>query len=234
MYNKLYMVKTMKNIIALLLVGTMALTSFSCANTTNTSQTYNNKTQETSNINQTSTNSNEATTKTNETEKANTNEDELISKIKKVCQKEVVQVALKGKTISQAVGEEIKNMSEEAKKEVENYPELSLDASNFENDEKTYLWLSKALKIIIKDAIENERLTQEQVDEYKLYLTLMGIKLPEAQIKKGMSDADIEKLCLALADVADKITEPAILKLMGVDINDPDTLSNLRDLFNLN
>ena len=226
------MVKSMKNFIALLLVVTMALTSFSCSNTTNTSQTSNNKTQETSNISETTINANESTSKTNETTESSTNDTELVSKIKKLCNKEVVKTALNGKTISQLISEEINKLTEEEKKDAtKNYPEMSFDQSNFANDEKTYIWLSKALKVIIKDSIEKGNLTQDMVNEYKGYLTLMGVSLPNVEIKKGMADEDIEKLSLAFIDVADRVTEPAVLKLMGVDLNDPETLENLKNVF---
>lgn len=226
------MVKSMKNFIALLLVVTMALTSFSCSNTTNTSQTSNNKTQETSNISETTINANESTSKTNETTESSTNDAELVSKIKKLCNKEVVKTALNGKTIIQLVSEEINKLTEEEKKDAtKNYPEMSFDQSNFANDEKTYIWLSKGLKVMIKDSIERGELTQSMVNEYKGYLTLMGVSLPNVEIKKGMTDADIEKLSLAFVDVADRVTEPAVLKLMGVDLNDPETLENLKNAF---
>ena len=68
------MVKSMKNYIALLLVVTMALTSFSCANTTDTSLASNNKTQDTINTSETTINANESTNKTNETTESSTND----------------------------------------------------------------------------------------------------------------------------------------------------------------
>ena len=84
---------------------------------------------------------------------------------------------------------------------------------------------------MIKDSIEKGNLTQDMVNEYKGYLTLMGVSLPNVEIKKGMADEDIEKLSHAFVDVADRVTEPAVLKLMGVDLNDPETLENLKNVF---
>ena len=124
-------------------------------------------------------------------------------------------------------------MSEDDKKEATaKFPELSLENSTFENDETTYKWLTSSLKIVIKNLIDSGEITQEQVDSYKGYTKILGITFPEVEIKKGMSDDDIEKLCLAFLDIADKFTEPETLKIIGVDIENPQTIEKIKGIFN--
>ena len=48
-----------------------------------------------------------------------------------------------------------------------------------------------------------------------------------------MSDADIEKLSIAFVDILDKISNPTILKILGIDLSDPNILSNLPSLFGI-
>ena len=160
-------------------------------------------------------------------------EDEMISQIKMLLQKDVFKSLLNGKTISEAISDEIKNMTEEAKTNVtERIPGISLDLKNFENDAKTYDWIKDTIKKAIKESIEKGELNQEVINNYKRPLKLLGITIPDVEIKEGMSDSEIEKFCMAFLDVVDKFTEPAVLKILGVDVNNPESINNIREAFN--
>lgn len=198
----------MKKILAIVLIATLSMSSFACANNANASTTS----------------ANASTAQTNS---------ELIGKLKKIFQKDVIKTALDGKTISQIVSESVANMTEAEKGDaIKKFPEISFDTSNFSNDEKTYEWLTKSLKIAIKNMINSGELTQEYIDNYKGYLKLLGITIPDVEIKKDMPDDDIEKVTSAFLDVADKFTEPEVLKLMGIDLNDPETIEEIKNTFN--
>lgn len=197
----------MKKIIAIVLIAALSIGSFACANSANASTASNNS--------------------------STVNNSELITKLKKILQKDVVKTALDGKTISQVVSESVANMTEAEKNDaIKKFTEISFDASNFSSDEKTYEWLTKSMKIAIKNMIDSGELTQEYVDNYKGYLKLLGIAIPDVEIKKDMPDGDIEKVTSAFLDVADKFTEPEVLKLMGIDLNDPKTIEEIKKTFN--
>ena len=153
----------------------------------------------------------------------------LTKKIEKICQKEIFKIALDGKKINEAMKEAIEKMSDsEIKQAQENLPDLSFDISNFNSESSTYTWLADAVKKGIKKAIDTGSLKQENVDQLKGYLTLMGISLPDIKVDKGLSDIDIDKLCEAFADVADRITEPETLKAFGIDLSNPEIINSLR------
>lgn len=216
-----------KNITSILIV-TLIISLFSCANTPNLNHTNNDTNTKTNITNQTQENNKVSINTTNQTQNKDNKKSELVTKIENFFNKEVVKKVLDGKSVSQIVDETVKKMPDEEIKNIEQqYPELSFSKSNFENDEKTYNWLSIALKVLIKDSIERGYLTQKQIDEYKTYLTLIGINLSNIEIKKGMTDIEIENLCIALLDILDRIANPTILKLIGIDVNDPNLLENL-------
>ncbi len=204
----------MKRLVSKILIICLSLSSLACSNVVNASSTQ---------LSTQLSNSDELIKK-----------DELTKKIENLFKKDVFKPVLNGKSISQLLSEELSKMSEEDKKYIENqYPQISLDKSNFENDEKTYVWLSKIVRILLKDSIDNGYLTQKQIDEYKGYLSFLGIKISDVEIKKEMSDADIEKLSIAFVDILDKISNPTILKILGIDLSDSNTLSNLPSLFGI-
>ena len=201
--------KNMKRLVSIILIICLSLSSLACSNVVNANSTQ---------LSTQSYNSDELIKK-----------DELTKKIENL-----FKPVLNGKSISQLLSEELSKMSDEDKKYLENqYPQISLDNSNFENDEKTYVWLSKIVRILLKYSIDNGYLTQKQIDEYKGYLSFLGIKISDVEIKKEMSDADIEKLSIAFVDILDKISNPTILKILGIDLSDPNILSNLPSLFGI-
>ena len=57
----------------------------------------------------------------------------------------------------------------------------------------------------------------------------MGIKLPNITIEPGLSDKDINDLCLTAVQIADKFSDPTIFKLIGIDLEKPDALENLKN-----
>lgn len=210
----------MKKTLAILLVVTLSIGTIACSNYASTETIKTAKT------------STETTVKTgSETKESSANiANELSKKIETLCQKDIFNTILEGKSVSEALRESFSNISkEELDLAIKNYPQLSFDVSNFANDESTYDWLANALKIVLKDAIDKKQITQEQINDVKGYLTLMGIKLPNITIEPGLSDKDINDLCLTAVQIADKFSDPTILKLIGIDLEKPDALENLKN-----
>ncbi len=210
----------MKKTLAILLVVTLSIGTIACSNSASTETIKTAKT------------STETTVKTgSETKESSANiANELSKKIEALCQKDIFNTILEGKSVSEALRESFSNISkEELDLAIKNYPQLSFDVSNFANDESTYNWLANALKIVLKDAIDKKQITQEQINDVKGYLTLMGIKLPNITIEPGLSDKDINDLCLTAVQIADKFSDPTILKLIGIDLEKPDALENLKN-----
>ncbi len=210
----------MKKTLAILLVVTLSIGTIACSNSASTETIKTAKT------------STETTVKTgSETKESSANiANELSKKIEALCQKDIFNTILEGKSVSEALRESFSNISkEELDLAIKNYPQLSFDVSNFANDESTYNWLANALKTVLKDAIDKKQITQEQINDVKGYLTLMGIKLPNITIEPGLSDKDINDLCLTAVQIADKFSDPTILKLIGIDLEKPDALENLKN-----
>lgn len=208
----------MKKITILVLVATLSLTTFACINNVNASQA-----STTTNESETTTNIVENTDKNSEKEdNAKAEESLLTTKIKNLCNKEIVKKSANGKSISSQMKDTISELSSNERDTFKKtFPEISLDEANFENDEKTYIWLSDTLKTILKTSINNGNITQEKVDdivtENKVYLTLMGISIPNVKIEPGISDENVEKLAITLVDIADRVMDPMVLKLIGAD-----------------
>ena len=156
----------------------------------------------------------------------------LSQKLKKICEKDIVKKLLDGKKISDLVKDSIDKMSStDRENALEQMPGISFDPKYFATEDSTYAWITEAAKSSIKYAIDNGQLTQEQIDQAKGMLALMGISLPDIKVEKGITEADISKLCDSFLDVADRITNPETLKLLGIDINDPSTFDNIAKNF---
>ena len=150
---------------------------------------------------------------------AKDNQTELNKKIRELFDKQVVKDALDGKTIREVLEKEVGSLTATEKKNIKNIAaDISFDKSNFENDEKTFLWIEDTLKIVVKALVDRGEVTEESVAEYKNMLQLIGVNISDIKIEKGMSDADIEKLCIALVDTANKVANPTMLKLLGIDL----------------
>ena len=160
----------------------------------------------------------------NKDENLKKREDELTSKIKNLCEKEIIKSALQGKKLNKFVKDRIDGLTNEERKNIErNVPGLSLDESNFESDTETYKWLAFALKGALKYYTNNGTITQYQFDQFiknnKIYMTLLGLEVPDIEIKKGMSDSEIENLAILIVDAVNKVTDPIIFKILGIDLN---------------
>ena len=161
------------------------------------------------------------------------NQNELSLKLKKIFEKDVVKKIMDGKKINDLVKDAYDKMSaDDREKALEQIPGISLDPKYFATEDSTYAWIAEAAKSRVKHAIDNGELTQEQIDQAKGMLVLMGISLPDIKVEKGISDDDITKLCDAFLDVADRVTNPETLKLLGIDINDPEAIEDLTKSFN--
>ena len=50
-------------------------------------------------------------------------------------------------------------------------------------------------------------------------MTLLGLEVPNIEIKKEMSDSEIENLAILIIDAVYKVTDPIIFKILGIDLN---------------
>lgn len=221
----------MKKLLKIIFTIFLSTMCFACVNNVNANQTSNKE-------NSAETSANIVENTENNSENQNTalvEENILTTKIKNLCNKDIIKKSYDGKNISSQMKDTITGLSDNEKENFKKvFPSISLDESNFENDEKTYVWLSDTLKTILKTSIDNGNLTQEKIDEIvannQIYLTLMGISIPDVKIEPGISDENVEKLAITLVDIADRVMNPAILKLIGIDIYSINISTSLIDL----
>lgn len=225
----------MKKFLKIILTIILSTMCFACVNNVNANQASNE-----TNATETSDKIVENTGKNDENQNADLAEENVLNtKIKNLCNKEIVKKSYDGKNISSQMKDTINGLSDAEKENFKKaFPTISLDESNFENDEKTYVWISDTLKTILKDSINNGKITQQQIDdilaENQVYLTLMGISIPNIKIEPGISDENVEKLAITLVDIADRVMDPMVLKLIGINaenVNIPETLINLMNSF---
>lgn len=158
------------------------------------------------------------------------NETELNKKLKELADKKVIKEILNNEPVKDVLKKKINGLTQAEKNYAkDNYKGLSFDLSNFDTDEKAFSWLEDAFKIVIKDSINKEILMQETIDEYKMLLKIIGIKVDDIKIEKGMSDEDIEKLCIAIVDTMNKIANKTMLKLIGLDLDNPNIMKEIRE-----
>lgn len=158
------------------------------------------------------------------------NETELNKKLKELADKKVIKEILNNEPVKDVLKKKISGLTQAEKNYAkDNYKGLSFDLSNFDTDEKAFSWLEDAFKIIIKDSVNKEILMQETIDEYKILLKIIGIKVDDIKIEKGMSDEDIETLCIAIIDTMNKIANKTMLKLVGLDLDNPDIMKEIRE-----
>ena len=163
----------------------------------------------------------------------------LSQKLKAVLEKPMVKELLQGKKISELLKESITNITEDQKNQIlKELPGISLDPSNFSSDDAAYAWIADTTKQTIKAAIEKGELTQDIMNQAKMYLgaaqfqypELSKIKIPNIELKKGISDEDLTKFCESMTDVLDVLTDPELLKKLGVDLSNLGALDNLQKM----
>lgn len=110
----------------------------------------------------------------------------------------------------------LESMTEDARKNLESmYPNIFKDGIKLDSVEEIYKALSDFIKNEVKFAIDHDEITNESINQAKLPLAVFGINIPEINVEHGMSDEDLEKLCLAFADALDKISDTFAISLFS-------------------
>ena len=164
------------------------------------------------------------------------NEDSKIkSKVKDICNKDTIKSLLKGKKINEGLKEVWENFSDKELAIINGSLKdlgLSIDEKVFNSEEETYDFISDSLFDGVKEGVKKGFINNETLKQMR-FLSFIGIKIPNIDISKDMSDEDIETLCFLYLDIADKFTEPAVLKIFGIDVKDPNAINDLKKvLFN--
>ena len=157
----------------------------------------------------------------------------LAKKIKNLVENDdLFTVLFDGKRINVIVKEAVEKISEKDKEEaIKDYPQISFDLSNFDTEYSTYSWLAEFTKILIKEAIEKEHLTQEMINQMNTSLQEIGMSPINITIHKGMSDTEIELVCEQIVDFIQILTNNETLRRVGIDLNDPEVIERLRKSF---
>ena len=81
----------------------------------------------------------------------------------------------------------------------------------------------------MKEEIEAGKLTNKPFDALTMILRFLGKpNIPNINIKKGMTDQEIEVLCDQILDILLMVTDEQTLKILGIDLNNPDTMAELK------
>lgn len=150
-------------------------------------------------------------------------------RLKTFFESEFVKIMFDGKSLTEILTNAILNISLEEKEEIENKYQISLDKSNFETDELKFSIFEKLIKAMIKEEIEAGKLTNKPFDALTMILRFLGKpNIPNINIKKGMTDHEIEVLCDQILDILLMVTDEQTLKILGIDLNNPDTIAELK------
>ena len=197
-----------KHILSIIMVLTLSINAIACSSQT-VSASDNNKTSTTT------------TTKTNT---------KLTENIKNLLEKDVIKSLMGDKTIHEvfqdAINEgQLKELEEYLKKTLNN-ANLSID--NFTTDEATYEWISNTVTALLKNALTNGLIKKEDIDELNKGIGFLGInKISIDFSKDNYTTEDVEKVALDIVDILDKVMNPFIMKLAGIDLTDPKFFENL-------
>lgn len=170
---------------------------------------------------------NSTTVATDNAEKA---DPKLTEAIKKLIQKDVIKSLMGDKTIHEIFKEAIDNGQV---KEIEEYlkktfKDINISSENFTTDESTYEWLSNAITIILKDILTNKVIKEEDIEQLNQGIGFLGIdKINIDFSKDNYTKEDAEKVALEFATILDKVLNPFILKLAGIDLSDPKFIEDL-------
>lgn len=150
-------------------------------------------------------------------------------RLKTFFESEFVKIMFDGKSLTEILTNAILNISLEEKEEIENKYQISLDKLNFETDELKFSIFEKLIKAMIKEEIEAGKLTNKPFDALTMILRFLGKpNIPNINIKKGMTDHEIEVLCDQILDILLMVTDEQTLKILGIDLNNPDTIAELK------
>ena len=196
-----------KHIISIIVILALSINSFAC-----TSQTVSA--------------SNNNTTKTTATQ----SNSKLIEGIKNLIKKDVIKSLMGDKSIHEifqdAINEgQLKDLENYLKK---NFNDISLSIENFTTDEATYQWISDTITAILENALSNKLIRQENIDQLNQAIGMLGINKINIDFSKdNYTKDDAEKVALDFVSLLDKVLNPFIMKLAGIDLTDPKFFENL-------
>ena len=196
-----------KHIISIIVILALSINSFAC-----TSQTVSA--------------SNNNTTKTTATQ----SNSKLIEGIKNLIKKDVIKSLMGNKSIHEifqdAINEgQLKDLENYLKK---NFNDISLSIENFTTDEATYQWISDTITAILENALSNKLIRQENIDQLNQAIGMLGINKINIDFSKdNYTKDDAEKVALDFVSLLDKVLNPFIMKLAGIDLTDPKIFENL-------
>lgn len=196
-----------KHIISIIVILALSINSFAC-----TSQTVSA--------------SNNNTTKTTATQ----SNSKLIEGIKNLIKKDVIKSLMGNKSIHEifqdAINEgQLKDLENYLKK---NFNDISLSIENFTTDEATYQWISDTITAILENALSNKLIRQENIDQLNQAIGMLGINKINIDFSKdNYTKDDAEKVALDFVSLLDKVLNPFIMKLAGIDLTDPKFFENL-------
>ena len=196
-----------KHIISIIVILALSINSFAC-----TSQTVSA--------------SNNNTTKTTATQ----SNSKLIEGIKNLIKKDVIKSLMGNKSIHEifqdAINEgQLKDLENYLKK---NFNDISLSIENFTTDEATYQWISDTITAILENALSNKLIRQEDIDQLNQAIGMLGINKINIDFSKdNYTKDDVEKVALDFVSLLDKVLNPFIMKLAGIDLTDPKFFENL-------
>ena len=110
----------------------------------------------------------------------------------------------------------LKNLGKDINKSL---ADISIDIDNFKTNESTYKWLSNAIISVLKNAINKGIIKQSDIDSLNSAIGILGIKKISIDLtKKNYTNEEIEKTALELLPVLDRLLNPFLLKLIGIDL----------------
>lgn len=156
---------------------------------------------------------------------------ELARDYKKIFDKDFIQEKLDGHTVAEVVGELVNDIKtsekEDAKEFVKKYGAF-LKSEYFANDLSTYNWLATFTVQSIKNSLNDGTFPMEVVDQANSVLPLFGLNtIVLDSNKKDYTDKDAEEIAIKFFPLLDKIADQDILRELGIDLDDPETLSKV-------
>lgn len=155
---------------------------------------------------------------------------ELTTSLKKLLEKKAIKSLLSDKTISEVFKEGINNGSLKSLSEMLNniLPEIKMSVENFKTDEDTYNWLSNVITKVLKATLNKGDITEADIDSINQAIGILGVNKISLPKKTGdFDDKDAEKFALQFVPILEKVLDPTILKLLGIDLEDPKLFENL-------
>lgn len=160
---------------------------------------------------------------------------ELARDYKKIFDKEFMQNHLNGVTTAELISTLVKNVKssddEKAKELVEKYGDF-MDDKYFVNDLSTYNWLATITVQLIKRSLNEGTMEQEFIDNINGILPLFGMNTISVDLNKhDYTDKDAEEIALKMYPLVDRVADEDVLRELGVDVDDPELINKVIDIF---